>query len=271
MQEFFAAAREEIDRTPGVIGVVAREVGGGGTLFSQRAEEIFPAASVIKIPLVMALYADAADGRLSLDERAPVGQTVGGTGILRDLRDVGDVSLRDLAMLTIALSDNTATNRLIERLGIARVGERMGEWGCASTRLVRGMFDVDAQRRGTENVASPSEIAALLERLVCGELVDPATSDAVIALLERCQDDAMLRRYLGKVGRVANKTGTLEATRNDAAIVFGPSRTVVVAAFMREVSDPLAAVHTLGLIGRGAARAAGLEVPPLPFDAVAGA
>jgi beta-lactamase class A len=114
-------------------------------------------------------------------------------------------------------------------------------------------------------------MVALLERLVCGELVDRATSDAVIALLERCQDDAMLRRYLGKDGRVANKTGTLAATRNDAAILFGATRTVVVAAFMREVSDPLAAVHMLGLIGRGAARAAGFEVPPLPFEATAGA
>ena len=82
---------------------------------------------------------------------------------------------------------------------------------------------------------------------------------------------AILPRYLAKGGRVANKTGTLAATRNDAAILFGPSRTIVVAAFMREVADPLAAVHILGLIGRGAARAAGLDVPPLPFDAAAGA
>jgi hypothetical protein len=76
---------------------------------------------------------------------------------------------------------------------------------------------------------------------------------------------------MGKSGRVANKTGTLAATRNDAAIVFGPSRTVVVVAFMREVTDGLAAIHALGLIGRGAARAAGLELPALPFDAVPGA
>lgn len=270
MQEFFAAARAALDGTRGVTGVVVREV-DGGTLFSQRPDEVFPAASVIKIPLVMALYADAADGRLSLDERVPVGVTVGGTGILGALRDVADVSLRDLAMLTIALSDNTATNRLIDRIGVARVEERLAEWGCTRTKLARGMFDWDAQKRGLENVASPSEIAALLERLVCGELVDRATSDSVIAVLERCQDDAMLRRYFGKGVRVANKTGTLEATRNDAAIVFGASRTVVVSAFMREVEDPLAAVHILGLIGRGAARAAGLEVPPLPFDAAAGA
>jgi len=270
MQEFFAAARAELDRTRGVTGIVVREV-GGTTLFSQRTDEAFPAASVIKIPLVMTLYADAAEGRVSLEERVAVGATVGGTGILGDLRDVADVSLRDLAMLTIALSDNTATNRLIDRLGVARVEERMAEWGCVLTKLARGMFDWDAQRRGLENVAAPSEIAALLERLVRGELVDRTTSDAVISVLERCQDDTMLRRYLGKGGRVANKTGTLAATRNDAAIVFGPSRTVVVAAFMREVQDPLAAVHILGLIGRGAARAAGLDVPALPFDAAAGA
>jgi beta-lactamase class A len=269
MQEFFAAARAELDRTRGVTGVVVREV-GGATFFSQRPDEVFPAASVIKIPLVMALYADSAQGRLSLDERMPVGAIVGGTGILGDLHDVRDVSLRDLAMLAIALSDNTATNRLIDRLGVARVEERLKEWGCARSTLARGMFDWDAQRRGLENVATPSEMVALLERLVCGELVDRATSDAVIAVLERCQDDAMLRRYLGK-GRVANKTGTLAATRNDAAILFGPTRTILVAAFMREVEEPLAAVHILGLVGRGAARAAGFEVPPLPFDAVAGA
>src|SRR5688500_10777439 len=265
----------------GVTGVVVREVSGTAgvsaredsdqTLFSQRPDDVFPAASVIKIPLVMALFADAAEGRLSLEDRVPVGATVGGTGILGDLRDVSDVSLRDLAMLTVALSDNTATNRLIERIGVARVEERLAEWGCVRTKLARGMFDWDAQRRGLENVASPSEMAALLERLVAGELVDRTTSDAVIAVLERCQDDAMLRRYLGKGGRVANKTGTLAATANDAAIVFGPSRTVVVAAFMREVQDPLAAVHILGLVGRGAARAAGLELPPLPFAAAAGA
>lgn len=269
MQEFFAAACAELDRTRGVTGVVVRVV-GGDTLFSRRADEAFPAASVIKIPLVMALYSDTAEGRLSLDERVPVGVTVGGTGILGDLRDVTEVSLRDLATLAIALSDNTATNRLIERLGTARVDERMREWGCVRTRLVRGMFDWDAQRRGLENVATPAETIALLERLVRGELVDRATSDAVIAVLERCQDDGMLRRYLGK-GRVANKTGTLAATRNDSAILFGPARTVVVAAFMREVADPLAAVHILGLIGRGAARAADFELPPLPFDAPAGA
>ena len=232
---------------------------------------MFPAASVIKIPLVMTLYADAAQGVCRSRSACRSARPSAGRAYWATCATSRDVSLRDLAMLTIALSDNTATNRLIDRIGVARVEERLAEWGCTRTKLARGMFDWDAQRRGLENVAAPSEMVALLERLVAGELVDRATSDAVIAVLERCQDDAMLRRYLGKGGRVANKTGTLAATRNDAAIVFGPSRTVVVAAFMREVADPLAAVHILGLIGRGAARAAGLEVPPLPFDAGAGA
>jgi len=263
-QDLFAPARAELDRLPGVAGVLVRDA-KGHDLFTYGDDDVFPAASVIKVPLVMALYADAAEGRIDLEERVPVGAKVGGTGMLGDLADTSDVSLRDLAMLTIALSDNIATNRLIERIGIPRIAERLTEWGCAHTKLQQLMFDEEAKRRGLDNVATPSEMVALLERLLRGECVDRATSDAVLAILRRCQDDAMLRRYLPRGGQVANKTGTLEATRNDAAIIWGPERTVVAAAFIRELRDWLAGVHALGIVGWCAGRAAGLAVPALPF------
>lgn len=265
-QELFAPARVELDRLPGIAGVLVSDA-AGHDLFTYGDDGVFPAASVIKVPLVMALFADATEGRIDLNERLPVGAKVSGTGILGDLVDVRDVSLRDLAMLTIALSDNIATNRLIERIGIPRIAERLSEWGCSRTKLQRRMFDDEAKRRGLDNVATPSEMVGLLDRLLRGECVDRATSDAVLAVLKRCQDDAMLRRYLPRGGPVANKTGTLDATRNDAAIIWGPRRTVVVAAFMRELRDWLAGVHALGIIGWCAGRAAGLDVPALPFDA----
>jgi beta-lactamase class A len=276
VQDLFGPVRAALDRTYGVSGIVVKEL-DGATLFSQRTDEPFPSASVIKVPLVMALYADAADGRLSLDERVAVGSklvgdvAVLGTGILRDLVDVSDLSLRDLAMLTIALSDNVGTNLLMDRLGFERVAARLAEWGCSRSVLRRRMFDEEGKRKGLENVMTPAETASLLERLLHGECVDRATSDAVLALMKRCQDDGMVRRYLPRSIEVGNKTGTLDASRNDAALIFGPSKTVVVAAFMREVRDTLAAVHILGLVGRAAARAAGCDVPPLPFDAGPGA
>ena len=118
---------------------------------------------------------------------------------------------------------------------------------------------------------TPGETVSLLQRLLRGECVDRATSDVVLATMERCQDDAMARRYLPRGTRVANKTGTLDATRNDALVIWGPQRTVIVAAFIRELRDWLAGVHALGIVGWCPGRAAGLEVPTLPFAVAAGA
>ena len=218
---------------------------------------------MIKVPLVMALYADASGGLFDLEERVAVGERVDGSGVLRHLRDVERLSLRDLAMLAVIVSDNTATNRLIERIGVDRVNERMHEWGCTRSRLARKMYDFDAAARGLENVMTARETASLLLRLQRGECGDSATSDAVIALLERCQDRTMLRRYLPYEVRVAHKTGTLDESRNDAAIIPG-SRPVIVAAFTRKLRDTNAAVSWLGLLGWSAYRAAGNTAETLP-------
>lgn len=264
MQDAFAGVRALIAEVPFRIGVLVRST-DGETLLEHDADGAFPAASVIKVPLVMTLYADAAEGRLSLEERMPVGERMDGTGVLRDLRDIADVSLRDLAALTIGLSDNTATNRIIERLGIERVAERMREWGITTSALRRKMYDFEAARRGMENIATARELVALLGRLADGGCVDRATSDAVLQLMERCQDDAKLRRYLAPGTTVASKSGTLDASRNDVALFRGPSRIVVAAAFTSQVKNALEAEHVLGMIGRAAAIAAGIDVPALPF------
>jgi beta-lactamase class A len=264
VQDHFGAARELVARAPFRVGVLAR-FADGETLIANEPDRSFPAASVIKVPLMMALYADAADGRLDLSSEVPTGERVDGSGILRDMRDVAALSLRDLAAAMMILSDNTATNRVIERLGVERVAARLAEWGILSTALRRRMYDFEAAKRGLENMTTASDLVALLARLVAGECRDRATSDAVLAIMARCEDDRKLRRFLSPSTKVPSKSGTLDASRNDVAVIAGPSRTVIVAAFTSDVKDTLAAEHLLGMIGRGAAMAAGLSVPPLPF------
>jgi beta-lactamase class A len=266
MSDLFAAARDRLRSLPGEASAFACDP-RGRELFCERADEPFPSASVIKLPLVMALYADAARGKIDLEERLPVGERIDGSGVLRHLRDVDTLSLRDMAMLAIIVSDNTATNRLIERYGAARVNERMREWGCPRSVLARKMFDFDAAKRGHENVMTARETAELLLRLVRGECADRATSDAVLALLAQCQDRTMLRRYLPYGAKVAHKTGTLDESRNDAAIITGEP-TVIVAAFTRQLRDTEAAVSWLGVLGWCAYRAAGHESAPLPPELV---
>ncbi len=263
MDEVFAPVREWLARTRGVSGIQVLD-GHGTVLFGQRADEPFPAASVIKLALVMALYADAAEGRLSLDERVAVGARVDGSGVLRLIQHVEPLALADLAMLSMAVSDNTATNLLIDRLGLERVAARLAEWGCSSTRFARRMYDFEARGRGLENVMTPADTGRLLLRLLRGELVESATSDAVLRSLDENQDDTLLKRYLPEGVRLAHKTGWIERVRNDAGIVWA-DRPVIVVGFMRE-TDPAEAAVLLGLLGWCAYRAGGGGVPPLPFE-----
>ncbi|TMC69899.1 MAG: serine hydrolase [Chloroflexi bacterium] len=258
----FAPARAALASLPGEASAFASDA-EGRALFCVNEDEPFPSASVIKLPLVMTLYADAARGRLDLDEAAAVGDRVDGSGVLRHMRDVERLSLRDLAMLAIIVSDNTATNRLIERIGLDRVGERLREWGCPNTRLARKMYDFEAAKHGRENVMTARETVSLLLRLHRGECEDRSTSDAVLAVLEECQDRTMLRRYLPYGLKVAHKTGTLDESRNDAAIVPG-ERPALVAAFTRKLRDTSAAVSWLGVLGWCAYRAAGNPGDALP-------
>ncbi len=225
---------------------VARE--DGTVLYEHDADRPHPAASVIKVPILMTVYADAAEGRMSLDERLAVGEHMPGTGVLGHVPGVADLTIRDHATLMTIVSDNTSTNRLMERVGVERIAQRMREWGCVRTQLRRKMFDFRAAERGLDNVATARDLAALLLRLLRGELVDRATSDAVLGVLEQTQDDALIRRYLPARTRVAHKTGMLEEVRNDAAVIWA-ERPVVAVGFVNGVPDIRPARSLLGLLG----------------------
>lgn len=228
----------------------------GAERFTHDPDSRYPAASVIKLPIVMTLYADAAAGRISLDERLPRGAPVDGSGVLRHLSGIDALTLRDHAALMIMVSDNTSTNRLIERIGITRVNERLDEWGCPATRLGALLFDRDAAARGVRNVMTPRETARLLLRLVRGELVDRATSGAVLELLAHADGGARLRRYLPFDARVAHKPGTIRGVRNDAGVVTR-ERSVVAVGFTADLVDEAEGDLVLGLLGWAAYGAAG--------------
>ncbi|OLC56804.1 MAG: hypothetical protein AUH85_05175 [Chloroflexi bacterium 13_1_40CM_4_68_4] len=231
--------------------------------FARDPDGVCPAASVIKVPLVMALYAEAARGALDLEHCVEVGERVAGTGVLTHLRDVHELTLRDHAMLTIIVSDNTAANRLIDSVGLGVVNAYLDQWGCPRSRLRRKMFDLDARARGLENVMTPRESAHLLGMLVRGELVDRAISDAVLEILSATTYDGNARRYLPGGVSTANKTGQLENVRNDVAIVR-VDRPVILAAFTRELASEADGEAALGVVGWFAYREAGGEGPELP-------
>src|SRR5207244_3610910 len=126
-----------------------------------NAAIVFPQASSIKITVLMELLRQAQAGRLKLDDRVAIKQVqmVGGSGVLQFFGDASSaISLRDLAVLMIVLSDNTATNILIDQVRMANVNDTLAHLGLAQTRLQRRMIDTAAQRAGRENLSTPREM-----------------------------------------------------------------------------------------------------------------
>jgi beta-lactamase class A len=125
------------------------------------------------------------------------------------------LSLRDYATLMVTLSDNTATNVLIDRLGMAEISKRMQKLGLPGTQLRRHMMDGAAARRGDENVSTPSELIALLKSL--------QSMPEAMTLLKLPKENR-LRRGLPTGVESADKSGELDGVRVDAGIVFLKNR-----------------------------------------------
>ncbi|WP_329522199.1 serine hydrolase [Spirillospora sp. NBC_01491] len=238
----------------GALGVVAHDLGSGERV-AVGAGRAFTAASVIKLPIMMTLLSGAEAGRWSLDDRLPLGPeaSVGGSGIVKDLVDVPDLSVRDLLTLMIVLSDNTATNLLIDLVGLDGVAAWCARNGLRGTVPARRMLDAAARARGEENLTTPDDVAALLAGLARGELLDGPSTALALDVLARQQTNDRLPRHLPAGARLAHKTGELVGVRHDAGIVLAEGRAPLVVVALTEAAGPAGAAADAGAGGPASA------------------
>ena len=213
----FEARVQEIAR--GVDGVVGYSIVDltTGDRIGHLATASFPTASAIKLAIVYELFKQAEERRIDLEEKSTLDrrQAVGGTGVLVEM-GTPTLSIRDYAVLMVTLSDNTATNVLIDRLGMDRIAARMQGLGLGGTKLRRHMMDTAAARRGDENVSTPDELVRLLKLMNDG-------MPKAIELLKKPKENR-LRKGLPEGVASADKSGELEGVRVDAGIVFAKNR-----------------------------------------------
>jgi len=209
-----------------------------GEEFAYRADEKVPSASTIKVPLLALLLKDAYEGHLEMDvpRSLPDINRVGGSGLLRYLSKEYKPTLRDLALLMITVSDNAATNEIIDAVGIDRFNQTWKEWGCCHTGLNRKMMDRAAILQGKDNFISAFDAGRILDMAARGELFSKAISDELFQILCRQKLRNRLPLLLpvtdeydsngdvppGKV-MVANKTGSVAGVNNDIGIFELPN------------------------------------------------
>ncbi|MGH8003581.1 MAG: serine hydrolase [Limisphaerales bacterium] len=231
----------------GRVGLAAKSIATGETI-AVNADTLFPTASVIKLPVLVELFCQFHEGKLSPNQPVALLDSAKkpGSGVLQFLHAGQTLQLIDIATLMIILSDNTATNYCIDQLGsrhdekLDAVNGRMRSLGLKNTKLLNKLYSFatkkteEAQRFGI-GVSCPQDMMLLLEKIVRGEIVNKTFCDSIIAILRNQQDIQQAARFLPFTEDttlwIANKTGSLDDRKIDVGIVSSSKGTYVYAIF----------------------------------------
>lgn len=228
--------------------------GDGEALWERAAREPRVAASTIKLAVLVALFRAIDAGRLRLDETRAVAAAdkVGGSGVLRALHDGLALTLADLAYLMIAISDNTASNLLIDAVGLARVNAAIRDLGLRGTALGRRFRGRAARAGEPENITTAADLARLLRAILAGRAAGADASARMLALLHEQQHRDRLARSLPPAVTYAGKGGTLPGLALDAGILFAPRGPLIVVALAADLPAPFAADEPMGRLALAA-------------------
>jgi beta-lactamase class A len=237
-----------------------------GERFALRGDETFPTASLIKVPILVTLYDLAAQNKLSLDDPLTVLtiDQVPGSGVLQFMHSGTSLSMRDAATLMVVLSDNTATNLLLDRIVIRRVWSKMEALGLPHTKVHSKTFlrissvAIDSSVKYGLGVSTPNEMARLFALLADGRAVNPAADSAMLAMLANNADGESMQREIAGFS-VPHKTGATDSVRTECAL-FRLRARVVACGFTKQNADTRWLVDneaqvTLGKIGAAIVKA----------------
>jgi beta-lactamase class A len=218
-----------------------------GEEFCLHADEAMPTASLIKLAVMIEVYQQAAEGRIHLADPVTLKKEdkVPGAGVLTDHFTPGlTFPLKDAVSLMIALSDNTATNLVLDKIGIGATAARMEQWGYPNTKIHAKVFrgsttSVFPERTKRYGLGSTTarEMVGLLEKLHQGKLVNPAACKEMLELLKKCDDKEKFPRLLPEGVQVAHKIGSVSDARTDAGILTFPGGPVALCVLTADNED----------------------------------
>jgi beta-lactamase class A len=243
--------RKRIGSFPGEVSLYAKNLDTGETIGVRDTEPV-RTASTIKIAIMAALFDAVARGELNWNERLTItdAEKVAGSGVIESELSSGvQLPLVDVMHLMMVLSDNTATNMVLERFPADRVNAYLDRIGLISTRALRKIMgdkgpmgfsvagQIEKNRKYGIGVSTPRDMVMLMEHMERGDLVSPAAAHEMIAVMKRCQGPYGIRRRFGDVP-VANKTGALDALRSDVGIVYSKTGRIAMAITVDGIPQP---------------------------------
>jgi beta-lactamase class A len=236
-----------------------------GEAFTLNGDEPMPTASLIKFPILVEVYFQVSEKKVRLADHVTLRKEdmVPGSGILTyHFSDGANFPLKDAVRLMMVYSDNTATNLVLDRIGIDSTNKRMISLGLPNTRINAKVFkgsttSVDPARTKKFGLGSTTanEMVALLEKLHQGKLVDKDACKDMLDTMKKCEDKDKLKRFLPPGTVVAHKTGSVSDVKTDAGIIYTPAGPVAICVLTsgnadKRYADDNAASIFIGRVGR---------------------
>ncbi|MBU5668302.1 class A beta-lactamase-related serine hydrolase [Peptoniphilus sp. MSJ-1] len=220
--------------------------------FGFNEENKVPSASMIKLLIMIETFELVKEGKFSLDDKIEINKDkiVGGSGILKEFEEGHKFSLRELLTLMIIVSDNSATNIIIDLVGKDRINKRAEKLNLESTILQRKMMDSDAAKRGLDNFTSSKDIANILEKIYNKEVVDEIYCETMLDILLRQHERQRLQRFLPEDVKIANKSGDLDNLENDGGIFLIENHPYILVVLINDADSNADAQESIGRISK---------------------
>lgn len=217
----------------------------GELLFERNSQKIVPSASVIKIPILLSLLQEIDKKNIKLNTKYTLRpeDIVGGSGELQYEVPFKKFTYNYLAQKMIGVSDNTATNILIDKIGSEQIQEDINNWGLTNTKLNRKMMDFEAIKAGKQNFTTCEDINGLLLKLLNKQLLSKKSGKKAMEILLACEDRTTIPRNISVNVPIAHKTGTLDYVRGDASIIF--SKNILILTVFVENFESLEQAETI--------------------------
>ena len=204
----------------GEYSIILRDLNKGQDLYLLNPEKLIKAASTVKIPIMMEIMAKVSDGKLDLEMDIQIDNEPKVAFSKINHLETDKLKLREILIYMMSISDNTATNILIELVGMDSINCRMKSLGIEKTILKRKMMDFESAAKGLENYTCASEIAKLLEMIYSGSFISKEICGKMVDYMSTGIDKDFMDRYLPKELKVAHKTGELDHMDHDCGIIY---------------------------------------------------
>jgi beta-lactamase class A len=250
-QTMSAGLEDLAGKYSGHVGIYLKDLNSDRT-WEYNPDRLFPSASLIKVPIMVAVFEKIKRGELSLDTQIKLTRRdrAGGSGSLKWVREGTNLSVMEIIYKMITESDNTATKMLIDHAGIDYYQRAFADLGLVHTGIYPEGLSLASGHVARENYTTAREMTAIMERIYRGEMVDRTSSEFMLDVLKHNKSRSRLRKGLPLGWEIGHKTGLLRRSCHDVGIVFSPRGDYLISVLTSEVPDYSSAKNFISRVAK---------------------